>query len=103
MTDYWHDAKAHLSKKDKVLKKIIASYEGEILVKKGDAFLTLARAITGQQISVKAADTVWARFSQAVGKVAPKNVQLTKITQHNFFTQRYATGTTGMIPCRCFR
>jgi len=73
---YWDDAKAHLSKKDKVLKKIIASYEGEILTKKGDAFLTLARAITGQQISVKAADTVWKRFSDAVGKVTPKNVLL---------------------------
>jgi DNA-3-methyladenine glycosylase II len=76
--DYWHDAKAHLSKKDKVLKKIIASYEGEILTKKGDAFLTLARAIVGQQISVKAADTVWKRFSDVVGKVTPKNVAAAK-------------------------
>ncbi len=71
---YWHEAKAQLSKKDKVLKKIIAGYEGEMLTKKGDAFYTLARAITGQQISVKAADTVWRRFEVAVKKVTPKNV-----------------------------
>lgn len=74
ISHYWHEAKTHLSKKDKVLAKIIASYEGEILTKKGDAFLTLARAIVGQQISVKAADTVWKRFSQKVGKITPKNV-----------------------------
>ena len=66
--DYWHKAKAHLSTKDTVLKKIIAGYEGEMLTPKGDAFGTLARAIVGQQISVKAADTVWGRFAQlAVG------------------------------------
>ena len=61
---YWHAAKTHLSKKDKVLKKIIASYEGEILTPKNDAFFTLARAIVGQQISVKAADSVWGRVAQ---------------------------------------
>lgn len=73
--DYWHDAKAHLSRKDKVLKHIIAGYEGEMLVRKGDAFLTLARAIVGQQISVKAADTVWKRFVDVVGNVTPEYVQ----------------------------
>lgn len=77
MTHYWDEAKAHLSKKDKVLAKIIKSYEGELLATKGDAFYTLARAIVGQQISVKAADTVWKRFSQKVGKITPKNVMET--------------------------
>jgi len=75
--EYWDEAKAHLSKKDKVLKRIIAEYEGELLTVKGDAFFTLARAIVGQQISVKAADTVWKRFSQKVGKITPKNVMET--------------------------
>ena len=80
MTGYWHTAKTHLSKRDKVLGKIIAQYEGEILTPKNDAFYTLARAIVGQQISVKAADTVWRRFAQlAVGSgqltVNPKTVQ----------------------------
>lgn len=70
---YWDAAKKHLSKKDKVLKKIIAGYEGEMLVKRGDAFYTLARSIVGQQISVKAADSVWKRVEAKLKKVTPKN------------------------------
>ena len=64
--DYWHTAKAQLSKKDKTLKKIIGAYEGELMVTRGDAFYTLARAIAGQQISVKAADSVWRKLEAAV-------------------------------------
>lgn len=64
--DYWQNAKKHLSKHDKTLKKIIASYEGEMLTGRGDAFYTLARSIAGQQISVKAADSVWKRVENAV-------------------------------------
>lgn len=55
----WKKAKTHLSNADPVLKQIIASYQGEMLTKKGDPFFTLARAIVGQQISVKAADSIW--------------------------------------------
>lgn len=72
--DYWEEAKAYLSKRDKTLKKIIASYEGEALTLKGDGFGTLARSIVGQQISVKAADTVWGRFVAVVGRVTPAKV-----------------------------
>jgi DNA-3-methyladenine glycosylase II len=72
--EHWQQAKAHLAKHDKVLKKIIVQYDGELMVKKGDAFLTLCRAIVGQQISVKAADSIWARFEAAVGTVSPKQV-----------------------------
>ena len=72
--DYWDEAKAHLSKKDKTLKKIIASYEGELMVTRGDAFYTLARAIAGQQISVKAADSIWKRLELATDKMTPKNM-----------------------------
>ncbi len=74
MTVYWDDAKKHLSKKDKVLKEIIKSYQGEMLVKRGDAFYTLARSIVGQQISVKAADSVWRRVEMAI---TPMNAQTT--------------------------
>ncbi len=68
---YWEEAKKHLSKKDKVMKKIIASYEGEVMALRSDPFYTLARSITGQQISVKAADSVWKRVSAAAGKMTP--------------------------------
>lgn len=71
---YWEDAKIYLRKKDKALKKIIDAYEGELLVTKGDAFFTLARAIVGQQISVKAADSIWKRFHEKVKKMKPEHV-----------------------------
>jgi DNA-3-methyladenine glycosylase II len=69
---YWEVAKNHLSKRDKVLKKIIASYHGETMALRGDAFYTLARSIIGQQISVKAADTVWRRFENLLVEITPQ-------------------------------
>lgn len=71
--DYWEAAKKHLSKNDKILGKIIKQYQGEMLIKRGDAFYTLARSIIGQQISVKAADSVWKKFETELKKVTPKN------------------------------
>lgn len=71
---YWEEAKAALSKKDKVLKKIIAAYDGEVMAMRGEPFVTLARSICGQQISVKAAQSVWDRFEAAIGKVTPEHV-----------------------------
>jgi DNA-3-methyladenine glycosylase II len=72
--DYWDKAKTALGKRDPVLKAIIKSYKGEGMQLRGEGFRTLARAITGQQISTKAADSVWKKFEAAVGKVTPKNV-----------------------------
>jgi len=69
--DYWSKAKADLRKRDQTLKRIIDSYRGEIMTLRGDAFFTLARSITGQQISVKAADSVWKKLSDRVGKMTP--------------------------------
>lgn len=59
---FWQQAMAELSAVDPVLGQIIASYPGELMKGRGDAFYTLARSITGQQISVKAADAVWGRL-----------------------------------------
>lgn len=73
---YWEEAKVHLSKKDKTLKRIIESYQGETLTRRGDAFFSLARAIVGQQISVKAADTIWKRLETAAGDMKPELVLL---------------------------
>lgn len=69
---YWQDATAALSAADPVLGGIIASYEGETMQARGDPFLTLARAVVGQQISLKAADAVWGRLEAGLGGlVAP--------------------------------
>ena len=64
---YWDDACRHLVKRDRVMKKLIPQFGEARLQSRGDAFTTLARSIVGQQISVKAAQSVWNRFAAAVG------------------------------------
>ncbi|MBK6853413.1 MAG: DNA-3-methyladenine glycosylase 2 family protein [Burkholderiales bacterium] len=59
---YWDEACKHLTKRDRVLKKLIPRFGEARLQSRGDAFTTLARSIVGQQISVKAAQSVWLRF-----------------------------------------
>ena len=60
---YWDDACKHLAKRDRVMRKLMPQYGTARLQSRGDAFTTLARSIVGQQISVKAAASVWERFS----------------------------------------
>ncbi len=69
--DYWQDACTHLSKRCKVMKKLIKQYPGATLRTRGNAFSTLTRAIVGQQISVKAAQSVWDRVVIAAGEITP--------------------------------
>jgi DNA-3-methyladenine glycosylase II len=71
---YWSTATRELSARDPVLAALIAQHKAMQVGSRGDAFQTLARAIVGQQISVKAAQSVWARFIAAVGTMAPANV-----------------------------
>jgi len=59
---YWDDAARLLAERDPVLRTLIAAYPGLHLTRRGDPFTTLARAIVGQQISVKAAQTIWERL-----------------------------------------
>lgn len=60
--DYWDEACRHLSKRDRVMKKLIPQFGEARLQSRGDAFTTLARSVVGQQISVKAAQSVWDKF-----------------------------------------
>lgn len=75
---YWDEAKLHLSRNDGVLRGIIEAHPEVKLRLKKDAFTTLARAIAGQQISVKAADTIWSRVVAAAEgkpqKIKPKKI-----------------------------
>jgi DNA-3-methyladenine glycosylase II len=66
-------------KKDRVMKRLIPQFGGACLQTRGDAFVTLARSIIGQQISVKAAQTVWDRFSLLPKKLTPANVLKLKV------------------------
>jgi DNA-3-methyladenine glycosylase II len=65
--DYWDDACRHLGKRDRVMRKLIPKFGEARLQSRGDAFTTLARSIVGQQISVRAAQSVWGKFVEAIG------------------------------------
>ena len=72
--DYWDEACKHLAKRDRVMRKLIPQLGEGRLQSRGDAFTTLARSIVGQQISVKAAQSVWDRFI-ALMPSGPAHVQ----------------------------
>lgn len=71
---YWTQAAGELAANDPLMAELVKRYRGASLVSRGDPFSTLARSIVGQQISVKAADTVWARFVERVGEVTPRQL-----------------------------
>ena len=77
--EYWTAACAHLSKKDRVMKRLIPQFGDACLVSRGDAFVTLVRSIVGQQISVKAAQSVWNKFSAMSKKITPAGVLKLKV------------------------
>jgi DNA-3-methyladenine glycosylase II len=68
---YWDEACKHLAKRDRVMRKLIPRYAEGRLQSRGDAFTTLARSVVGQQISVKAAQTVWERVVALVDGASP--------------------------------
>ncbi|MFM9878842.1 MAG: DNA-3-methyladenine glycosylase family protein [Burkholderiaceae bacterium] len=72
--DYWEAACVHLAKKDRVMKRLIPQFGNACLQTRGDAFNTLARSIVGQQISVKAAQSVWNKFLLLSPQLTPAQV-----------------------------
>ncbi|WP_038218531.1 DNA-3-methyladenine glycosylase [Xenophilus azovorans] len=77
--DYWEEACKHLVKKDRVMRRLIPRFGDARLQSRGDAFTTLARSIVGQQISVKAAQSVWERFEKLPRKLTPASVLKLKV------------------------
>ncbi len=71
---YWAEACKHLARKDRVMKRLIPQYGDAMLQSRGDAFATLARSVVGQQISVKAAQSVWDRFAALPEAMVPAQV-----------------------------
>jgi DNA-3-methyladenine glycosylase II len=59
--EYWDRARRALARKDPVMAQIMRCHPKVFMMRRGEAFMTLARAICGQQISVKAAQSVWNR------------------------------------------
>ena len=79
---YWHKAKKILSKRDPVLRKIIKKYNKGFLTTRGNPFFSLCRTVIGQQISTKAADSIWSKFEKKCKKRITPNVVL-KIPSRN--------------------
>ena len=72
---YWGRAKKVLSKRDPVLRGIIKKYKKGFLSGRNDPFFSLCRTIVGQQISTKAADSIWSKFEKKCrNRIAPNRV-----------------------------
>lgn len=71
---YWEQAKQELMKRDRIMRKLIPQFGDLRLAGRGEPFLTLCRSIIGQQVSVAAADAVWARFLAVCIKCTPAQV-----------------------------
>ncbi len=72
---YWKKAKKILSKRDPVLKKIFKKFNKGFLTSRGDPFFSICRTIVGQQISTKAADSIWLKFEKKCkNKIIPQNI-----------------------------
>ena len=79
---YWYKAKKILSKRDPVLKKIINKFNKGYLTSRKDPFFSLCRTIIGQQISTKAADSIWLKFEmKCKKKIIPKTIL--KLSSHS--------------------
>ncbi len=72
--EFWGLACSRLQAADPTLAAIIARHQRAFLISRGDVFTTLARAIVGQQISVKAAASVWARFLSIAAPLSPERL-----------------------------
>ena len=79
---YWKQAKRILSRRDPVLRKIIKKYKKGFLTTRNNPFFSLCRTIVGQQISTKAADSIWFKFEKKCKKrVRP--VTVLKLSSRN--------------------
>ena len=72
---YWNKAKRLLSKRDPVLRKIIRKYNKGFLTTKNKPFFSICRTIVGQQISTRAADSIWGKLEvKCRKKITPEVV-----------------------------
>ncbi|HIK87291.1 MAG TPA: DNA-3-methyladenine glycosylase 2 family protein [Alphaproteobacteria bacterium] len=72
--DWWEQAVFYLSNNDPIMKNIINNHNEDYLQSRDDPFNALCRTIIGQQISVKAAASIWNKFATGTKNINPKNV-----------------------------
>lgn len=63
---YWQDACEALALQSPVWAELVARHSDRALRSRGAPYETMLRSLVGQQISVKAADAVWARVVEAL-------------------------------------
>jgi len=82
---YWNKAKKYLSKRDKIMSKLIKNYQSPsetILTTRKDIFFSLCKSIIGQQISVSAANSVFLKFKKKCNnKINAKKVSKLTFSQ----------------------
>ena len=82
---YWNKAKRYLSKKDKIISKLMKKYKSPsetILTTRKDIFFSLCKSIIGQQISVAAANSVFLKFKKKCNNnINPKTVSKLTFSQ----------------------
>ena len=97
---YWHKAKKILSKRDPILRKIINKFNKGYLTSRKDPFFSLCRTIIGQQISTKAADSIWLKFeTKCKKKIVPETVL--KLTSRELKKCRIITSKNNLLKKYC--
>ena len=72
--NYWQESIEYLTKTDPQLAKILKQHSQYSITSRGEALETLLRSIVGQQISVKAAASVWKKLTKLIGSIKSENV-----------------------------
>ena len=75
---FWNKGRVYLSKKDRVLKSIISTYQNEYLSINKNYFHCLLNSIIGQQISVSAANSIKRRFFSLKKNINPISISTIK-------------------------
>ena len=81
--EFWLKAKRELVRGDPVMAKIIRAYPRVSLQRRGEPFFTLARSIVGQQISVKAAQSIWNRVAALAPEMQPAQIIALRARAHD--------------------
>ena len=71
---YWQDSLQYLTSADKTLGDVISQHKDYSITSRGEAYETLLRAIVGQQISVKAAASVWNKIIDLIKIIEPNKI-----------------------------
>lgn len=72
--NFWKQAKRELTANDPLMAAFFKAFPRIYMESRGDPFLTLVRSIVGQQISVKAAQSIWNRLLLVAPEMRPEKI-----------------------------